>query len=327
MRPAALALVSLWLLSGGAAEVRAQKDESPPTAYDLGAEARRLLREGDLAGAARPARLAVEIDPDCAACWALLGTVLAQSRDFVNAEGSLERALSLGSSDPSLLLTLGSVQWENGQAHSAETTLAALAQTSGRAAELAQHQLARLWLWQGSYLRAAASLEAVVAARPEWSEARLDLARALDGAGRPQAARSHYEAYLRQAPDDGGAVYGLALLLRRSGDLEEARRWLERYDAMRSAERASTLESGRRQAELDQAHHLLVSGRPQQALQQLEGLAPDATALGLAARARRATGDVAGALQTLERAVALDPSRTDLRSLLQQWYLEPEGPS
>ncbi len=293
----------------------------PATGSETVNEAREALASGAVEEATRLGRLAIENDPECGVCWSLVGRALALGRHYREAEEALLRALELGDSDPATRLMLGSVLWENGSARRAEELLVELTGGEGRGAELARHELARLLLWQGRYDDAAALLEALVAHRPDDAEARLDLARALDR--RPSEAAFHYRHYLAEVPDDAGAVYGLAMALRRSGEIEEADRWLSRYGELRAAESEALLAAGRRDASIAQARRLLSTDRPREAARLLESLPADSDVLSWLARAQRAFGSRSLALETLGRAVALEPGRADLRLLLQEWSLEP----
>lgn len=302
--------------------------QSEPSARPLVEQAQLALSEGDLEAATSLAQAAVEGDASCSRCWALLGRARAQRRDFLQAEEALLRARDLGASDGPFLLGLGSVLWENGHTAEAEAILGPLGQSGGPIGDVALHELARLWVWQGRYDDAVTALRELVARRPTDAEVRLDLARALDGThgeGTTEEAISHYRSYLEQAPDDAGAAYNLAMALQRAGDRAAAAQWLQRSTTLREAERSRLLATGQLEAVIDQARHLLANGHPGDAVRQLEDLEASSSVLGWLARAYRAAGDHQRALDTLERAVAMDPGQADLRLLLQDWRLEPDG--
>jgi hypothetical protein len=168
-----------------------------------------------------------------------------------------------------------------------------------------------------------------VALRPEAPTPRLDLARALDGAGRPEEAVAAYRAVLERAPDSHHARWGLAQALLRLGRRDEAAAELGAYRELYAANQERTRQVMLQRSEIDRGWHLIGTGRPGEAetvFRELiashgEGVDP---LLGLA-RALAGQGDHAGAAGALERAVTLAPDRQDLRRLLAQERLAAEG--
>jgi tetratricopeptide (TPR) repeat protein len=264
--------------------------------------------------------VAVEAAPSSMRAWGLLGRAQALGRRYRAAENPLRKAVELGDRNLTTLLLLGSTLWENGSLEEAEAVLIeALAVPSGDPM-LAEHQLASLWLWQGRYADAIESLARVVQTRPGWIGARVDLARALQAEGRFEESRFYFESYLEIVPRDPKARYGLATVLARLGERELAAEQMRISAELRERARLTTLEEGRLQATLDEVTFLLGQGRPEEALSRLETMPRSIEVLRLLSRALRMQGDLEGALQALEEAVAQDPSRADVRSELVALY-------
>ncbi len=292
-------------------------------ANDLDA-ARRSIEAGRYAEAEAMLEEIVSREPSSARAWSLLGRARALDRRFRVAEPAFERARELGAADLSTLLLYGSTLWENGRLEAAERVLEEATRAGGDA-WAARHQLASLWLWQGRASDAVPLLEAIVEARPEWWGVHLDLARAYQGRGDWADARARFEAYLAQVPRDPGARYGLAMVLREEGELEAAAQEAALAAEMRRAEQELTLVQGRREAELAEAVHRLQQGDTRGAREQLSRLSPTVEVLDVWSRALLAEGDLGGAIERLEEAIGIDPSRRDLRARLRELYLRREG--
>ncbi|MFP3942204.1 MAG: tetratricopeptide repeat protein, partial [Thermoanaerobaculia bacterium] len=131
------------------------------------------------------------------------------------------------------------------------------------------------------------------------------------------------------APDSHHARWGLAQLLARTGRREEAAEELEVYRRLYEADQERTRRSLLEESEIDRGWHLLRSGRPGEAEEVfrglVQGLGGGAGALVGLARAQTAQGDHAAAADTLERAVALEPDRPDLRRALSEARLAASG--
>ncbi len=86
---------------------------------------------------------------------------------------------------------------------------------------------------------------------------------------------------------------------------------------LRAREREALRDEGRLTAALDEAAYLAARGRAAEAIARLETLPQDIRVLEALSLAWQAAGEPAKALAVLEQAVALDPSRLDLRVRLQ----------
>ncbi len=101
------------------------------------------------------------------------------------------------------------------------------------------------------------------------------------------------------------------------GERDLAAEQMEIYGAMREQERRELFSEGRLEAALDEAAFLVNEGHHDEAVAQLESLPRGVEVLAALSRALDARGDLDGAVQALAEALALDPTRLDLRVRLQ----------
>jgi len=295
------------------------------------AEAERALDEGRAADAVEIYRKLAAERPDDPRLQALLGRALSLADRYGESAEALQKAVNGGVSDLRTLLFLGSALWESGRPDEADPVLArAAAAARGTGAEfLAQQQLGRLRLWDGRPDAALPALERAVALRPDAPTPRLDLARALDGAGRTEDAVAAYRAVLERAPDSHHAHWGLAQALLRLGRRDEAAAELAKYKELYAVNQERTRELMLQRSEIDRGWHLIGAGKPAEAeavfRKLIEGYGVGVDPLLGLARALAGQGDHAGAAEALERAVSLAPDRQDLRRLLAQERLAAEG--
>lgn len=295
-------------------------------AGDPVAAAERAVAEGRVEEAVAVYRGLAAARPGDARLLANLGRVLALADRYGEAAEVLERAVGLGADDLRTLLFWGSALWESGRPEAAEPVLARAAEASREtgAEFLAVHQLGRLRLWTGRPAEAVEPLERAVTLRPGAADARLDLARALDGAGRTEEAIAAFRRVVELSPDSHYARWGLAQAFARAGRRDEAARELEVYRELYEADQERTRRIRREEEALQRGLHLLESGRPAEAAEVFRGMAPGVDPLVGLARAVAAQGDAAGAVAALERAVALAPDRQDLRRMLGEARLAAE---
>jgi len=265
---------------------------------------------------------AVEADGESARAWILLGRSRALDRRYRLAEAPLRRAAELDPDSLEVLLLLGSTLWENGALAEAERVLIEARSAVGGDRLLAEHHLGSLWLWQGRFEQAAEALGRVARLRPDWHPVWLELARAHQGLGELESARREFQLYLGRVPDDAGAHYGLSAVLEALGEHDLAVEELRIFAAISARDREQNLETGRTQAEVDHAIHLANIGRLTEAVTHLRSLPRSVPVLVTLARLLRLGGDLADAIASLEQAVALDPTRADLRALLRDLYLD-----
>lgn len=258
---------------------------------------------------------AVGLAPDSSEGHLLLGRARLLRRQYLAAEGPLERALELGRHDVRTLLYLGSVRWENGRIAAAEEAFRQALAESGRA-PLALHQLGRLLLWQGRAGEAVGLLREATAGEPGAVDVELDLAAALAGSGETAAALVAFVRAVELAPEHTRAHYGLARLLARLGRREEAAVELDRYRELYQADQERTRRAGLEQAALNAGLAKLHRGEVAAAVEHLSALPETVDVLAALGAAWSAAGEPARAAAALERALALEPERRDLRALL-----------
>jgi len=194
-------------------------------------------------------------------------------------------------------------------------------EATGRA-YLPLSQLGRLLLWQGRYEEAAGLLQEASTRDPQAVGTLFDLAEALRGAGQTEEAITAYRRVVSLAPGMIKGHYGLAMLLSRTGDREGGQNEFAEFQRLSLEEeerqRLSELEVG----ELDRAGLMIREGRVGEAVAHLESLEETVDVLLARVEAYRAAGDLPVALESLQRAVVLDPSRQDVRQLLASMRME-----
>lgn len=279
--------------------------------------AQALLHLGRLDEARADLEKALQMRPDHAASWGLLGNVLAASGDAAGAERAYRRALQHA---------------PTAQAH---YNLALLLQEHGRTEE------------------AIAGYRAALALVPAFAAAHNNLANALKQRGRIDEALAHYAEAVRHDPSlaDAASNYGAAL--RELGRLDAAIPLLERAVAMkpdswgalnnlgmayherrRDAEavrcyrRAIELKSDFHEARNNLGNALAASGEEREAIDcyraaiELSPGHPDAYSnLGVLLQER---GDVDGAIDCYRRALEIDPGHSDALSNL-GYLLQEQG--
>ncbi len=264
---------------------------------------------------------AVEMRPDDAELQFLLGKAHTQNRDFEAAEAPLRRAIELGSEDPSPLVYLGAILWESGRMAEAEPVYRQAIEATDRAF-MPLSQLGRLLLWQGQFEDATLLLQEAAQKNPRDVGTLFDLAEALRGSNQIEAAIATYRRVVLLAPRMNKAHYGLAMLLARQGDREGSKAEFEIYNqgilAAEEGNRMAEIQDG----EVDRAGLMLRQGQVEEAIAHLEGLEETVEVLLARAQAYRAAGDLEAALESLQRAVALDPSRQDVRQLVASIRME-----
>ena len=241
-----------------------------------------------------------------------LGRALLNLDAFDDASNHLRRAIDLGDRSLPARLYLGATLWESGKSKEAEEVYMTAVEASGNE-PVALQQLGSLLLWQGRYDEAAVALGRAAALDPTSPIFFLDWGKALEGAGKTEKALKAYRDVVELEPEMPQARYHLGVLLHRMGNAEAAEAELSLFRRLHEEDQDRQRQQRRRQAELNQAWHVLRGGEPAEALELFRGLptTPDSLA-GLAA-ARSALGEHPSAVEILERAVLLAPQRRDLR--------------
>lgn len=274
----------------------------------------RWIRSGAYDEAAAALAVAAELGPETARAFALLGRAQTLNRGHRSAAQNLRRAVDLGDTDPRTRIDLGSALWETGHPLEAEEIYRQALAPSGRSF-LAVYQLGRLLLWQGRYGEAAPLLREAAGRGPA-TEVLLDLAEALRGAGEIEEAIAVYRRVLELAPDLTKAHYGLGLVLKANGDPEGARRELELFQRLFEGDEERGRLAERQKGEVDRGLNMIAAGELEAAIAHLSALpeTPDSLAALAGGQARAGRHEMAAT--ALERAVVLDPSRSDLRRRL-----------
>jgi|GEM_PF-1635706 len=249
---------------------------------------------------------------------ALLGRALSLTDHYAEAADQLDRAVALGHDDVATLLYLGSAQWESQRLEPAVASLRRAAQkATGTSADfLAHHQLGRLLLWVGRPAEAVEPLERAASLRPEAFDAHLDLARSLERSGALERAVEVYRQALAMMPDSHYAHWGLAQTLLRLGRRDEAQKELAAYRRLYEADKERTKEAILSDARLARARELFEQRKLDEAERIVLELPENPQTLEALARIRATAGNFSGAVEALERAVAIAPDRDDLRRLL-----------
>lgn len=278
-----------------------------------------LIAAGNLEGARAKLEAALALQPDQPRTLYNLAVVDLRSERSEAALAGFERVLSLGQGRPDLVppelralasTSAGLLYLKRGDAAAAEAMLEqATTLTPGDGKTWGYLGMARQRT--GKLLEASAALERARALRPDDLEILDTLARVQLEAGRPIEAAAGLLEATRRLPDAAVLWLRLGIAQQKIGGLEEAETSFRRVLALDAENRAGFAE----QAAAFLALTLNDLGRPAEGAEMARrvlawnGHSVDAWIyLGLA---QRATGDLAGARQSLERAAALDPSRAE----------------
>ena len=315
------------LLLGWSRALVAQ-ERSAEAATGLLRAGERALRRGDGASAVLVLREALQHAPQRAELraqlWARYGRALLLEQRHLEAETALREALELDGTNPEVRLELAAASWENGRLQEAEEQYRAVID---RAASwpLGWFHLGRFLVWQGRFAEAIEPLERAQALGLDGVDVLLEHARALDGvraatsdAAVAARAVAAWRRVVERAPDEAFSHYGLAGALRAAGDPEGARDHLERYHALYQRDQERTRRAGVERARVASARAEIAAGRAESALAHLAELTETVEVLEVRARAELLLGRGERAQRLLERALALEPGRSDLRRRLDQ---------
>ncbi len=284
-----------------------------------------LVQSGNLDAGVAYLERAVALDDGSAAAHAALGHALLRGNRFVGAVRHLRRAFALGERSTAVRIYLGSALWESAELLEAERVYRETLDAGGREASLALAPLGALLVFQGRYAEAVPLLRRAAADDADAVNLHYDLARALEGSGETAAAVQAYRRVAELAPGFSQARYRLAVLLDRGGDREAAARELQAFQALHAEEQTRTHRENLARAKLDHGWRLLEQGEPGRAAEHFRSLPQSVECLAGLAHALSRTGDHAGAVRVLERALLREPQRGDLRSLLDEQRLLARG--
>ena len=131
-----------------------------------------------------------------------------------------------------------------------------------------------------------------------------------------------YLAIVDQAPDFQQAHYRLGRLFRKAQETERAAHHLQRFAQLQRDEQQRTQQAGRDEARLKRAWELFRAEQFEAALSQFRTLEMSADRLRGEAETLRRMGRHDAAIATLRRLLQADPSRSDIRLLIDTWSLE-----
>jgi tetratricopeptide (TPR) repeat protein len=193
--------------------------------YRLGIAAGNLARNGDPAGAVRLLQRAVEIAPDDVSALYQLGTLLIQQGDHAGAIQQLRRCTELSPDFADGWANLSALQEMLGEKSAAERTLAEGLKNCPQSPGL-HLQFARNLQKAGRVAEAIAEFQASIRLRPNEPDAYLELGNLLIRQGRSAEGVAEMQRALAAEPGHPMALSVLAFHAIKSGDENEARRWM-----------------------------------------------------------------------------------------------------
>jgi predicted CXXCH cytochrome family protein len=151
-----------------------------------------LMSLGQAGKAAQTLERALDIAPENATLWDLLGTAWAEQNRLPNAIAAFQKAVQLDDTIPEAYNGMGGVL-----------------------------------LRRGDFARSEPALRKAIELEPNYEEAHNNLANLLSSTARFEEARYHFEAALRIQPNNSGTRYDFAIALARNNRSEDAQRQLE----------------------------------------------------------------------------------------------------
>ena len=188
------------------------------------ATASAMMNRGNLSGAARQLRSIIAAGGDVSGAQAMLATVRMQQGDLSGAANAYRAVLAGNPNNGPALVGLGTILARQGDQTDAQTYFQkAEANGQGALVQGAQAQGLRSEAQAATDPMVALSLyRAAVAAAPQDPWARLDLARALRGAGQDSEARSQMDELVSSGPDTSATLQAAALFAVQDGRQADA---------------------------------------------------------------------------------------------------------
>lgn len=258
---------------------------------------------------------AIASSPSDARLALAYGRALAGQERFEEAARQLEKARSLGASDPGTLALLASVCERAGRVDDAAATYEAALQASPDDAALC-HDLGRLYLASGRPADALRELERAVRANGAVAVYQLDYGRALEASGDLPGAEKAYRRAVELSPNLPGAHFALGRLLQREGKKEEADHELATHHDLYERALHAVSASNAQKASAALAWKELEAGKASEALARFRSLPESPDSLRGQALALSRLGRHAEAVRALEKARALAPDDPPLELLL-----------
>jgi len=207
----------------GYRRVLALAPDTPDALHLLGVV---LAQRNDGAGAAFLIRQAIALRPEIADYYANLGNALRMAKELDEAVGVLRRAVALQASHAGAWANLAGALVDLGRYADAEPAARAALSLMAEHPD-ALHHLGLALAGQGRHSEAAGCFSRVVAARPQFLEARIRLASALTKTGQLEPAIAASRAALELAPGRADLHLATGLLAWQLGRLEVAGSHLE----------------------------------------------------------------------------------------------------
>jgi predicted CXXCH cytochrome family protein len=151
-----------------------------------------LMSLGQQGKAAQTLERALDVAPENATLWTLLGTAWAEQNRLPDAIAAFQKAVQLDDTIPEAYNSLGGVL-----------------------------------LRRGDFTRSEPALRKAIELEPNYAEAHNNLANLLSSTARFEEARYHFEAALRIQPNNSGTHYDFAIALARANRTADAQRQLE----------------------------------------------------------------------------------------------------
>jgi tetratricopeptide (TPR) repeat protein len=270
-----------------------------------------LLQSGEASAARAQLEEAVKLRPGFAPAHELLGRAYLREEAFRDAEAHLRNAIGFGQTG-AVTFYLAAALWEQGRMDEVEE-LYRESIAEGDDTGTAHRQLGGLLLWQGRYAESVEALRRAVTRQGSSPDLILDLGRALEGAGHLEEARRLFEEAVRQAPEHAQARYALAMVMRRLGHSEAAQHEAAAFQRLHEEQQERNYQQASAQARLQHGWDLIRKRQWARAIEHFRKLPDTVEVLEGLAAALSLTGDYGGAVEALERALALAPHRHDLR--------------
>ncbi|MGB7404652.1 MAG: XrtA/PEP-CTERM system TPR-repeat protein PrsT [Pacificimonas sp.] len=301
------------------------------------------LEKGDSTGAFQTVKPIIDADAADARVFAIAGAARARAGMVTEAQEYLQKAEEL-SGDSSVKNQLAMTQLLQGQTDLAEDTISGILKSDQnslaalmmkslielregdfRQALRTSTQIAKAhpelpmgynlrggaFLGLGERDKAEAAFRAALKRKPDYPEARRNLAQLLIAKGDARAAKSELRKVVQDNPDDVRALSTLGELAGIEGDLQEQLEWLQQ---------AATADRTNSRPRIELANAYLASNDTNQASNEASALLrdfpEDANAMLAAARIYEATGRQSQLVSLFDRMVAAEPDRLLPRILL-----------
>ncbi len=283
------------------------------------------MRDGDYEEAARAYEQALQRSPDHPAATANLATCYLRLRTVLKAQDLLTSYLGRHPDDPAARLVLARVWLRQGDLDRAAEALREVVRVKPDVL-LAQYNLGFIAYRSRHYEEAEQHLRAAIALQPDHVESYYTLGLTLKATGRVDGAIASFEKVLTLEPNHVGAHFNLASAYARAGRMKEAQREQTAYGDLSGRSKAHEEQATRVATTMVKAIQLVNERKYPEALAEYQTLAeryPDYAPIRLeVGRLQVRLGQRREALETLQKATALDPKLSEPHYLLAGLYRE-----